>query len=367
MGISSQQCFEQVKRQLTSIKQHTDTAISATPFYAARLSTDQTMMLESRYRSGEEHLSPFEQMCVYAVEQALDQCNVDVTSEDCILILSSTKGNIEWLGKESDERISLHYSAKLIAQHFSMKHKPVVVSNACISGSLALITGARFLQNGKYKTAIVIGCDRLSGFVLSGFHSFKAIADGPCRPFDKDRTGINLGEAAACIILSNNVDDALNQPLAYLSGGGVSNDANHLSGPSRTGAELSAAIDAAINEAGIDFHKIDMISAHGTATLFNDEMEAKAITLSHLNKVPLHSLKSYVGHTLGAAGIIESIIACMAMNEDIQPVSLGFNEIGVTEHVQVNTVSENKPSEYILKTASGFGGCNAALVWKKCS
>jgi len=365
MGINSAQCFEQVRRQATAVKQYTDASVSDAPFYAARLLPDQIMMLESRYRSDSEPLSPFEQMCIYVMEQALSQTNIDPASDDCVLLLSSTKGNIEWLNKESDERISLHHSAKLIAGHFSMKTKPVVVSNACISGSLALINGARFIESGKYKTAIVVGCDRFSSFVLAGFKSFKALAHEACKPFDKNRTGINLGEAAACIILSSNEEDALNRPLAYLSGGGVSNDANHLSGPSRTGEELSAAINTAIHQAGINFQQIDMISAHGTATAFNDEMEAKALHLSKVNTAPLHSLKSYVGHTLGAAGVIESIIACMAMNEGILPASLGFEELGVSENVNVIKETQQQETNYILKTASGFGGCNAALVWKK--
>jgi 3-oxoacyl-[acyl-carrier-protein] synthase-1 len=305
-------------------------------------------------------------MCIYVIEEAIQKCNIDVGREDCILILSSTKGNIEWLGEQSDERISLQHSAKLIGSYFGMKTKPVVVSNACISGSLALITGARMIEAGKYKHAIVVGCDRLTSFVFSGFQSFKALSTEACRPFDKDRTGINLGEAAACIILSGNAPEySEERPLAYLSGGGVTNDANHLSGPSRTGAELSEAINKAIKEASIDAANIGMISAHGTATVFNDEMEAKALHLSGLGNVPLHSLKSCIGHTLGAAGIIESIIACMAMNKDVLPASLNFNESGVSVNMNVINEMLHQKTEYILKTASGFGGCNAALIWKK--
>lgn len=366
MGNNSGQCFGKVKQQSSVIKEHHDEAISNKPFYASRLAPDQLMMLQSRYGNGHQIWSPFEQMCIYVVAEALQQSTIDASSDDCVLILSSTKGNIEWLGKQSDERISLYHSATLIAAHFGMKTKPVVVSNACISGSLALITGARYLESGRYKTAIVVGCDRLSGFVLAGFDSFKALAHGNCRPFDKDRTGINLGEAAACIILSSGaVIDAGNQPLAYLSGGGLTNDANHLSGPSRTGAELSEAINIAMKEAGISASEIGMISAHGTATAFNDEMEAKALHHSGLGKVPLHSLKSYVGHTLGAAGIVESIMACMAMNESLLPASLGFEALGVSETVNVVTEMSTQDTNYVLKTASGFGGCNAALVWKK--
>jgi len=365
LGIHSQSCFEQVKQQVCGIKAYHDIAVSNEPFFASRLPADVWMMLQARYGREKQMLSPFEQMCIYVVEEALLKCNIDARSENCVLILSSTKGNIEWLGEQSDERIALQYSAKLIAGHFGMRTKPIVVSNACISGSLALITAARMIEGGKYKRAIVVGCDRLSAFVFSGFQSFKALAYNACRPFDKDRTGINLGEAAAAVILSNETEDIEEPPLAYLSGGGVTNDANHLSGPSRTGAELSEAINIAINEAGIMVPEIGMISAHGTATVFNDEMEAKALHLSGMGNVPLHSLKSYIGHTLGAAGIIESIIACMAMNENILPASLGFTEPGVSEQINVTNKLQHQSVNYILKTASGFGGCNAALVWKK--
>jgi 3-oxoacyl-[acyl-carrier-protein] synthase-1 len=365
LGNSTEQSFQMVMSGKPAIRKHEDTGISPQSFYAARLTTDQLQMLQSRYGGGKLMLSPFEQMCIYTVDEALANTGINAQSEDCILILSTTKGNIEWLGKQTDDRMSLSYSAQMIAVHFGLKHKPVVVSNACISGSLALITGARMLEAGKYKHAIVVGCDRFSSFVFSGFQSFHALADGLCKPFDKDRTGINLGEAAACMILSIAENAGLEPVLAVLAGGGVSNDANHLSGPSRTGAELSAAVDQAMNQAGIASEAIGMISAHGTATVFNDEMEAKALNLSGLSEVPLHSLKSYLGHTLGAAGIIESIIACKAMQEGVLPASLNYIEQGVSASVNVMRRATEQQTNYVVKTASGFGGCNAALVWKK--
>lgn len=365
LGSTSEQSFASVQQQSAAIRQHEDTAIDAAPFYAARLAPAQLQTIAARYPGKDKALSPFEQMCIHTATEALAGTSIDITAEDCIFILSTTKGNIEWLGHQSDERISLHCSAAIIADHFQLHHKPQVVSNACISGSLALITAARMLQQGLYKHAVVVGCDRFSGFVFSGFQSFHALAHGLCRPFDADRNGINLGEAAACMILSTDPAAGTDELLAILAGGGVSNDANHLSGPSRTGAELAAAAMQAMHEAQIEPEQIGMIAAHGTATVFNDEMEAKALALCGVSKVPLHSLKSYVGHTLGAAGIIESIIACMAMQASILPASLGFEQIGVPEPVHILQEQQSGSCDYILKTASGFGGCNAALVWKK--
>jgi 3-oxoacyl-[acyl-carrier-protein] synthase-1 len=349
----------------TAIQKYEDSSITSQPFYAGRLSPEQMQMLQSRYGGGQEMYNPFEQMCIYAVQEALSKTEVNPENDDCIFILSTTKGNIEWLGQQSEERISLFHSAKLIAAFFNMKRTPIVVSNACISGSLALITAARTIASGKCRYAVVVGCDRFSSFVFSGFQSFHALADGLCKPFDKDRTGINLGEAAACMILSADAAAGVEEPLSILVGGGISNDANHLSGPSRTGAELSSAIDQAVKQAGITAESIGMISAHGTATVFNDEMEAKALNLSRVSTVPLHSLKSYVGHTLGAAGIIESIIACMAMQQGVLPASLGYEHSGVSEPVNVLKQPLQQACNYVLKTASGFGGCNAALVWKR--
>ena len=365
LGNSSQQNFDAILQQQPAIKQQQDSLVSDRHFYAARLASSQTEMLQSRYSKSSQALSPFEQMCVCAIEEALNDLQIDVTSDDCILILSSTKGNIEWLGKQPDEQVGLQYSAQIISAYFGMKHKPLIISNACISGSMALIMGKRLLQSNRYKHAIVIGCDRFSGFVFSGFQSFHALADRLCKPFDKDRNGINLGEAAACIVLSSDKELAAEKPLAILSGGGLSNDANHLSGPSRTGAELANAIAQAMDEAIVKAEDIGLISAHGTATIFNDEMEAKALQLAKVNTKPMHSLKSYVGHTLGAAGLIESVIACMAMQASYLPASLGFVESGVPVDVNITTTATAADYNHLLKTASGFGGCNAALVWTK--
>lgn len=365
MGNTPEQSFEAVMRGVSLVSRQEDADITTDPFYAARLTQDQLQLIGARYHDEKDGYSPFEQMCLYVTEEALSRTGIDPAGEDCIFILSTTKGNIEWLGQERDERINLFHTAKRIADYFSMKQRPVVVSNACISGSLALITAARMLETDRYKHAVVVGCDRFSSFIFSGFQSFHALADGLCKPFDKDRTGINLGEAAACMILSIDPAAGKEPPLAILVGGGVSNDANHLSGPSRTGAELSHAIDQAVSQAGIDAEAIGMISVHGTATAFNDEMEAKALALSGMSDVSLHSLKSYIGHTLGAAGIIESIIACQAMQQNVLPASLGYVASGVSQPVNIQQKTTAATTNYILKTASGFGGCNAALVWKK--
>jgi len=171
-----------------------------------------------------------------------------------------------------------------------------------------------------------------------------------------------LGEGAGTIILSTNKKYA---GSIKVLGGGASNDANHISGPSRTGEELSFAINQALKDAAISANALNFISAHGTATVYNDEMEANAITLSELVSVPLNSLKANYGHTLGAAGLIESIISVRSLQENVVLPTLGFEANGVTKPVNVIKSALNTETKNFLKTASGFGGCNAAVVFGK--
>jgi len=358
LGKNAPSAFERVMRQESAVTEHLDTSISQQPFYGARLQEEQQQWLDTQFPR--QNFSRFEAMCIAAMEEALSSTEIDIRSKDCIIILSATKGNIEWLGAEPEDRIRLNTSAAIIQQYFQNPNTPLIVSTACISGSLALIMAKRLLEAGIYREAVVVGADRLSAFVLSGFQSFQAIAPGQCKPFDKHREGINLGEAAACIVLSTTISAPIK-----LAGGAISNDANHLSGPSRTGQELANAIEHAMQEAAVQPADIDMIAAHGTATVYNDDMEAKALHLAGLSTAPLHSLKAYTGHTLGAAGILESIMACRAMQANQLIVSLGFEEPGVPVPVNVTRQAEAKAIHAVLKTASGFGGCNAALVWVK--
>ncbi|HET8574075.1 MAG TPA: beta-ketoacyl synthase N-terminal-like domain-containing protein [Edaphocola sp.] len=311
----------------------------------------------------QQQYSDFEKLCLFVAQQAIAESQIDTASEDCLFILSTTKGNIAELDLQADERISLFTSAQKIAGHFNNPNRPLVVSNACISGVLALILAKDALENNRYRHVIVTGADMLSDFVVRGFQSFFALSDEPCRPFDAGRRGLNLGEAAACVILTNNASETGNR--IKITGGGLSNDANHLSGPSRSGEELAAAIKMALAEAHLPGHGINFISAHGTATRYNDEMEAKALALAGVNHAPLHSLKSYLGHTLGTAGIIETIFGAVCLEKGLLLPSLNFRSTDAPVPIHVIQTSQNADLKYLLKTASGFGGCNAALVLEK--
>lgn len=363
IGLTTADNFKQLKQNVSGIKLHDDSGMSDQPFQAALFNNENFFT----NNFSQNTFTRFEKLLIASISDALAKGNIPVTDKKTVLIISSTKGNISLLETETasatlNERISLITSAKLVASHFGFVNTPVIISNACISGILALLTGMRLIQSGQYDHAVVAGADVISKFVLSGFQSFQAISALPCKPFDANRDGINLGEGAATVILT--ADKNLSSGIK-LTGGSVSNDANHISGPSRTGEELYLAISKAMQAAGLDAKDIDMISAHGTATLFNDEMEAKAITLSGMQATPVNSLKGYYGHTLGAAGLIESIISMQSLKENVMIPTRGFENMGVTQPVNICSALYETTLQHCLKTASGFGGCNAAMTFSK--
>lgn len=272
------------------------------------------------------------------------------------LVLSTTKGNISLLDSGDIEGARVSVLAKKIAARLGIHTKPVVVSHACISGLLAVIAAKRLIQMGQYDDAIVLAGDVVSEFVVSGFQAFQAMSPFPCRPFDKRRHGVSLGEAAACVYMSRE------KGAFKILGDGAINDANHISGPSRTGEGLCRSIAAAVQEAGIDIGSIDYISAHGTATLYNDEMESVAFSRLGLEQVPLNSLKGYYGHTLGASGLLELAVTMKSMEEGVLLPTQGFGEIGVSQPLNVLENITRQQTWRALKTASGFGGSNAAMI-----
>lgn len=359
MGMNTAANWQAVARGASGVRRHEDASLSGVPFMASKPGADQWQVIYEQTK-GNESLSPFERLALYSVRDAIGNCEIDLVIKDTAFILSTTKGNIELLGQATDEKLLLNYSANMIARALGLVNKPIVISHACVSGVIALNYGLRLIESGRYKNVIVTGCDRFSRFVLSGFQSFQAISEEACRPFDADRKGINLGEAAATIILSS---QAGQMPIARLLSGATSNDANHISGPSRTGEELALAINRALSEAQVDAKDIDMVSAHGTATLYNDEMEAKAFGIAGLAGSEVHSFKGYTGHTLGAAGVVESAMVVEAIRRQMLIPSPGYSNNGVSQELKITPKMQPAEINYVLKTASGFGGCNAAVVW----
>lgn len=336
------------------------------PFYASKIDSEK---LEEEFTKHFEsvqnnNFTRLEKMFLLSLKPLVER---HLISDETAFILSTTKGNISLLKNKNTlpEGILLSDLAQKIADFFEFKTKPIVVSNACVSGVMALAVAKNMILSGKYKNAFVIAGDEISEFVISGFNSFQAIGSGICKPYDKNRDGINLGEAAAAVYITS--ETGKNEKFSFkISGDSAINDANHISGPSRTGDGLYASIKNAMTEAQVSAEQIDFISAHGTATIYNDEMEAIAFNRAELQNIPLHSLKVYYGHCLGASGLLETIISMeSALHKTLLP-SKNFEDIGTSQ--SLNIIKENQPAEirYILKTASGFGGCNAAVVLEKC-
>ncbi len=299
----------------------------------------------------ESQRSWFEQIVIASIEEALSKVELDVQSDRTLFILSTTKGNIDWI-EHNRERSYLTSSADIVKKHFGLVHQPLVLSIACISGVASLLWGHRLIQEGRFDHVVVCGADVLSKFVVSGFMSFKALSPDMCKPHDQDRIGLNLGEAAATLILSSKAKSNF-----CIKGGSTANDANHISGPSRTGEGLFRASSQALEG---DF--VDYISAHGTATPYNDAMEVQAFNRLGAADVPVNSFKAYIGHTLGAAGVIETLFALESAEQDVLIQSLGYHK-DAEEH-SLNIITENRKNKInsFLKTASGFGGTNAALL-----
>lgn len=357
IGLSTAEAWAAVRRGDRSVRQFHDTGLNPLLLCASRFSSAQWGRISRGSRDCE--LSRFEQLALHSAAGAIARQAAGGPGGRTLFMLSTTKGNIEWLNERPDTRNRLTESARRIAEQLAIPGNPVVVSHACVSGVSAIIQGARLIRAGRYDTIVVTGADRLTPFVVSGFASFQAMSDEPSRPFDAARKGINLGEAAATVVLSSLPGSA---PLAVVLGGATSNDANHISGPSRTGEELALAIRNAIGESGIAAADIAAISAHGTATIYNDEMESKAFELCGLSEAPLHSMKGYTGHTLGAAGVLETALLAESMRAGETIASVGFEENGVPGRVNIGRERERREIRYALKTGSGFGGCNAALV-----
>lgn len=371
LGLTTEDNARLVGKGVTGIRHWHDEGLSPVPVQISRIK-DTDLSDGIRKISGlREPLHTFtrlEKMFIASVSDAVSRSPVDLGSPRTLLVISSTKGNIDLLesGKArsfEEARIHLWRMAEVIAEYFGHPGKPLVICNACISGSVAIAMAARMIQSGKYDDAVVSGGDVISEFVISGFQSFQALSPRPCKPFDAGRDGLSLGEGVGTLILSNSPRAAAGEePIRYL-GGACSNDANHISGPSRDGKGLAQAIRAALAEAGIKPEAVDFISAHGTATLYNDEMESLAFELARVNHAPVNSFKGFFGHTLGAAGVIESVLTLFSMRTGQLFASAGYCDHGVS--VSLDVLAENRPAtaRVSLKTASGFGGCNAALVF----
>ena len=286
-------------------------------------------------------------------------------------MLSTTKANIEALeglsdGRPCSDSARRHLQPDRLAADLAAEfgaHGPVqTISVACVSGLIALMQGAKLIQRGAADAVLVVGVDHLSAFVLAGFTALKALDPIGCRPFDRDRCGLSPGEAGAAIMLVRG--DLAPRPAITIRGWGSSNDANHMTGPSRDGAGLTQAIRAALNAAQLHADQIDYVNAHGTGTPYNDAMESAALrTVFGGTCPPVSGLKGMLGHTLGAAGIIETLACVLAMQERLLPGTPRLSHAADDTPLSlVKTPRAVTKLNHILKLNTGFGGMNGALI-----
>ena len=318
-----------------------------------------TPFMASLFDDEEGKRPTYEDLVVESILRCLDGQEL---SGRVLLVLSSTKGQTTGLqGRSFGESASRIEERILpfIPQASSLTS--FTVSNACISGLSAQIVAQRLLEMEAYDYAIVSGCDVQTRFIVSGFQSFMALSPSECRPFDEDRNGLNLGEAAATLLFKRCAPEEIDAGDWIALSGYMRNDAFHISGPSRTAEGSYRALSAAQREMPNPI----CISAHGTATLYNDDMESKAINRAGMSEVPVSALKGYYGHTMGAAGILEAIVTMHALQEGWIPGTRGFETLGTSRPISVigrhrKFEAEGKNSSFI-KLMSGFGGCNAAM------
>ncbi len=371
LGFTSEENFELLQKMQSGIRQIADGAYSRDPLFAAVIPTEKMQTAFEELHAAKKY-TRLEKLVILSMTTALQQSpSIDIRDKKTAVIISSTKGNIDLLhpaasSEFAKNRLYLWETGNVIQDYFNCSNKPLVISNACISGVLAIIVAKRLLESSRYENIVVCGVDILTEFVISGFQSFKAVSPNISKPFDAARDGISLGEGCGTLILTSCTDNLSDTsgPIV-VKGGATSNDANHISGPSRTGDGLLLAIQKALADAGLRPEAIDYISGHGTATLFNDEMEALAISDAGLARVPMNSLKSYFGHTLGAAGVIESIIGIHSMKKNTLIGTYQFDKLGVSKSINIVRETQKATLNTCLKTAAGFGGCNAAVIFHK--
>ncbi len=354
-----------------SVHLHKGTFGLPEPFVASLF--DREKMAEVLSREGipseTEGYSFLERISILSASRAIASSGIDPSSPDTVFILSSTKGNI-WT--------TIGSSARKIASWFGNPSTPVAISNACISGVCAEIEALRLLRAGEFRTAVVVGVDIQSKFIVSGFQSFKALSSELCRPFDRDRCGLNLGEAAATLILQRSECSSTDgtkaqkredsaEPLGSdweIVDGCIRNDANHISGPSRTGEGSFLALEYLLENGAIKADELAAVNVHGTATAYNDEMESIALSRAGLSEVPVNSLKGFFGHTMGAAGVLETILSMHATARGLVLPTRGFESLGVSCPVNVSAHLRPTSKRSFIKLISGFGGCNAAVAFR---
>ena len=251
--------------------------------------------------------------------------------------------------------------ADFVRSAFKLEGPAVVVSTACSSSAKVFASAARMIAAGVIDAAIVGGVDSLCLTTLYGFNSLELLAPEPCRPYDADRKGLSIGEAAAFILLQRPAD-SLDADAVLLLGAGESSDAHHMSSPHPEGLGARMAMAAALKAAGLQPADIDYINLHGTATPSNDAAEGSAVAALFGDQVPCSSTKGATGHTLGAAGGLEAVISGLALQQGFLPGGVNTRQVDPGIAIQYLTANRERAPRRVLSNSFGFGGTNCSLI-----
>jgi 3-oxoacyl-[acyl-carrier-protein] synthase II len=301
-------------------------------------------------------------MALLAAREALEEARLGPDGA-LGLVLATTKADLTG-GMAAGNELGFPWRLLArLAEHLGLSGRSAAVSCACASGLSALALGASWIRAGALERVLVVGADALNGFILSGFSSLLALDPGACRPFDRRRAGLSLGEGAGAIVLSAHGRESLGVELAAW---GASNDANHVTGPCRDGSGLALALRRALGD--IDPARVDYVHLHGTGTEYNDAMECRALRAVFARPPVASGSKAQIGHTLGAAGVLESLIAIEALHRRVAPPNVGLSEPDPALDFPLSADARPLPrAEVALKLAAGFGGIDSALVFRSSS
>src|SRR5438445_839718 len=313
------------------------------------------------------------QLLLSAAQDLLARADISAVPERVAVVLGTALGGVEQLeralargGRPRHAAGALYDSpAHALARRLGARGPVLTVSTACAAGAAALGIGADLLRAGAADTVIAGGYDGLCRFVMRGFDALRSLTRERVRPFDRRRSGLLLGEAAALVLMTR--DGATRGPrLGRLLGHASASDGSHIAAPDANGRGLELAVRSALEEAGLTPADVDFVSAHGTGTPLNDRIEAEVLRRSlgrRAAEIPVNSIKASVGHTMGAAAALEAVMCLLAGREGIVPYTLGLEEPDPAcelDHV-IGAPRAARP-RISLSTSLGFGGCNAALV-----
>ncbi|MGZ8463334.1 MAG: beta-ketoacyl-[acyl-carrier-protein] synthase family protein [Candidatus Deferrimicrobiaceae bacterium] len=292
---------------------------------------------------------------------------------DCRLVTATTKGCIDTLERVrrnlpgNAAEIAVSAPLAWLAAKLGLNGPGININTACASSTVAVARAAAMIESGASDAVLVVCMDLVTEFVFSGFSALQALDPAGCRPFDRNRNGLSLGEGGAALLMMS-ADRARREglpPVGSVVGWGTANDATHITAPARDGCGLVQAVRRALVKAALDVDGIAAINAHGTGTVYNDQMEWIAFeTVFGPRPIPMNSIKGAIGHTLGAAGGIEVAVGLRSLNDRTLPPTAGFRETAEGCAARVSSRPQPIDGKYLLSTNSGFGGINAAVILK---